>query len=110
MVLARGKYKRGGVKLRSWLGVNTNVVGVKLGSWLGVNTNGVKSINGIQTDSSENRIYNDNNDINYKPEAIKSMYRSPGYKKNQMFLCKNYFLWNSDQHKKHKVCKGSFND
>jgi hypothetical protein len=27
-VLARDKYYRGGVKLRSWLGVNTNVVGL----------------------------------------------------------------------------------
>ena len=38
-VLARDQCKRGGVKLRSWLGINTNVVGVKLRSWLGVNTN-----------------------------------------------------------------------
>ena len=38
-ILARGNYIRYGVKLRSRLGVNTNVVGVKLGSWLGVNTN-----------------------------------------------------------------------
>ena len=27
-VLARDKYKRGGVNLRSWLGINTNVVGL----------------------------------------------------------------------------------
>jgi hypothetical protein len=26
----------------------------------------------------------------YKPEALKSLYRSPGYKKNQFVLCKNY--------------------
>ena len=25
-----------------------------------------------------------------KPEALKSLYRSPGYKKNQLVLCKNY--------------------
>ena len=30
-----------------------------------------------------------------KPEAVKSLYRSPGYKKNQLVLCKNY------------VCSGS---
>jgi len=24
-----------------------------------------------------------------KPEALKSLYRSPGYKKNQLVLCKN---------------------
>jgi hypothetical protein len=28
----------------------------------------------------------------YKPEALKSLYRSPGYKKNQLVLCKNYVL------------------
>ena len=27
-----------------------------------------------------------------KPEALKSLYRSPGYKKNQLALCKNYVL------------------
>ena len=27
-----------------------------------------------------------------KPEALKSLYRSPGYKKNQLVLCKNYVL------------------
>jgi hypothetical protein len=26
------------------------------------------------------------------PEALKSLYRSPGYKKNQLVLCKNYVL------------------
>ena len=32
----------------------------------------------------------------YKPEALKSLYRSPGYKKNQLVLCKNYVLqWQS---------------
>ena len=41
----------------------------------------------------------------YKPEALKSLYRSPGYRKNQLVLCKNYVLqwqssWNYDQHKK----------
>ena len=50
-----------------------------------------------------------------KPEALESLYRSPGYKKNQLVLCKNYVLqwqssWNYDQHKKHKVCKGPSND
>ena len=31
--------------------------------------------------------------IIYKPEALKSLYyRSPGYKKNQLVLCKNYVL------------------
>jgi hypothetical protein len=29
---------------------------------------------------------------NQKPEALKSLYRSPGYKKNQLVLCKNYVL------------------
>jgi hypothetical protein len=27
-----------------------------------------------------------------KPEALRSLYRSPGYKKNQLVLCKNYVL------------------
>jgi hypothetical protein len=27
-----------------------------------------------------------------EPEALKSLYRSPGYKKNQLVLCKNYVL------------------
>ena len=50
-----------------------------------------------------------------KPEALNSLYRSSGYKKNQLVLCKNYVLqwwssWNSDQHKKHKVSKGPSND
>ena len=26
------------------------------------------------------------------PEALNSLYRSPGYKKNQLVLCKNYVL------------------
>jgi hypothetical protein len=30
--------------------------------------------------------------INKQPEALKSLYRSPGYKKNQLVLCKNYVL------------------
>ena len=30
--------------------------------------------------------------MNNKPEALKSLYRSPGYKKNQLVLCKNYVL------------------
>jgi hypothetical protein len=29
---------------------------------------------------------------NKQPEALKSLYRSPGYKKNQLALCKNYVL------------------
>jgi hypothetical protein len=28
----------------------------------------------------------------HKPEALKSLYRSPGYKKKQLVLCKNYVL------------------
>ena len=53
--------------------------------------------------------------LSKKPEALKSLYSSPGYKKNQLVLCKNYVLqwyssWNYDQHKKHKVCKGPSND
>jgi hypothetical protein len=27
-----------------------------------------------------------------RPEALKSLYRSPGNKKNQLVLCKNYVL------------------
>jgi hypothetical protein len=27
-----------------------------------------------------------------EPEALKSLYRSPGYQKNQLVLCKNYVL------------------
>ena len=27
-----------------------------------------------------------------KPEALKSLYRSPGYKNNQLVLCKSYVL------------------
>ena len=27
-----------------------------------------------------------------RPEALKSLYRSPGYKRNQLVLCKNYVL------------------
>ena len=30
--------------------------------------------------------------ILFKPEALKSLYRSPGNKKNQLVLCKNYVL------------------
>jgi hypothetical protein len=30
--------------------------------------------------------------FNNKPEALKSLYRSPGNKKNQLVLCKNYVL------------------
>jgi hypothetical protein len=30
--------------------------------------------------------------INEQPGALKSLYRSPGYKKNQLVLCKNYVL------------------
>ena len=30
--------------------------------------------------------------LSKKPEALKSLYRSPGYKKNQLVLCKNYVL------------------
>jgi hypothetical protein len=28
----------------------------------------------------------------FEPEAVKSLYRSPGYKKNQLVLCKNYVI------------------
>ena len=31
-------------------------------------------------------------DHNLKPEALKSLYRSPGNKKNQLVLCKIYVL------------------
>jgi hypothetical protein len=30
--------------------------------------------------------------LSKKPEALKSLYSSPGYKKNQLVLCKNYVL------------------
>ena len=30
--------------------------------------------------------------LKYKPEALKSLYRSPGYKKKKLVLCKNYVL------------------
>ncbi len=30
--------------------------------------------------------------LDEKPEALKSLYRSPGYKKNELVLCKNYVL------------------
>jgi hypothetical protein len=30
--------------------------------------------------------------LNQKPEALKSLYRSPGSKKKQLVLCKNYVL------------------
>ena len=30
--------------------------------------------------------------LKLKPEALKSLYRSPGNKKNQLVLCKNYVL------------------
>jgi hypothetical protein len=30
--------------------------------------------------------------LNNEPEALKSLYRSPGYKKNQLVLSKNYVL------------------
>ena len=45
------------ITARCWMLINTNVVGIK-------------SINGIHTDSPENRIYNDNKDINYKFKKI----------------------------------------
>ena len=51
----------------------------------------------------------------FRPEALKSLYRSPGYKKNQLVLCKNYVLrwwpsWISDRHKKPKRFRGPSND
>jgi hypothetical protein len=30
--------------------------------------------------------------LKHQPEVLKSLYRSPGYKKNQLVLCKNYVL------------------
>ena len=30
--------------------------------------------------------------LKHQPEALKSLYRSPGYKKKQLVLCKNYVL------------------
>jgi hypothetical protein len=30
--------------------------------------------------------------VDRNPEAFKSLYRSPGYKKNQLVPCKNYVL------------------
>ena len=35
---------------------------------------------------------NDKSTAVKKPEAFKSLYRSPGYKKKQLVLCKNYVL------------------
>jgi isopropylmalate/homocitrate/citramalate synthase len=32
------------------------------------------------------------NDGNKEPEAVKTLYRSPGNKKKQLVLCKNYVL------------------
>ena len=37
-------------------------------------------------------VYIDMGSFNLKPEALKSLYRSPGNKKNQLVLCKNYVL------------------
>ena len=48
-----------------------------------------------------------------KPEALKSLYRSPGNKKKPigpMYKLCPVSSWNYDQHKKHKVCKGPSND
>ena len=40
------------------------------------------------------KLYKSTNPDNdkLKPEALKSLYRSPGYKKKQLVLCKNYVL------------------
>ena len=41
----------------------------------------------------EKKIYKQiYNHLHIKPEGLKSLYRSPGYKKNQLVLCKNYVL------------------
>jgi hypothetical protein len=37
-------------------------------------------------------IVDSNSQGRQKPEALKSLYRSPGYKKTQLVLCKNYVL------------------
>ena len=34
----------------------------------------------------------DQSTVIFQPEALKSLYRSPGNKKNQLVLCKNYVL------------------
>ena len=41
---------------------------------------------------SRQKCYGPNKKILFKPEALKSLYRSPGNKKNQLVLCKNYVL------------------
>ena len=41
---------------------------------------------------SDDGNWNKHIDMITKPEALKSLYRSPGYKKNQLVLCKNYVL------------------
>jgi hypothetical protein len=46
----------------------------------------------IQSNHTRNNCYNSSWTSWIKPEALKSMYRSPGYKKNQLVLCKNYVL------------------
>ena len=38
------------------------------------------------------RVANITSGRHKQPEALKSLYRSPGYKKNQLVLCKNYVL------------------
>ena len=42
--------------------------------------------------NSDNNYEYTKNNANDKPEALKSLYRSPGYKKNQLVLCKFYVL------------------
>ena len=74
-----------------------------------------KDINNDTDMQGGDKIYDTELQTRYKPEALKSLYRSPGYKKKPLVLCKNYVLqwqssWNYDQHKKHKVCKGPSND
>ena len=39
-----------------------------------------------------NAFFSETTNIIKQPEALKSLYRSPGNKKNQLVLCKNYVL------------------
>ena len=60
-------------------------------------------LNGDEIDETDNHCYlgitfqssatwKKHIDDIYKPEALKSLYRSPGNKKKQLVLCKNYVL------------------
>jgi hypothetical protein len=37
-------------------------------------------------------FYNNSHGLISEPEALKSLHRSPGYKKKKLVLCKNYVL------------------